>query len=512
MRWWLLPLLLIAPALALAQNFGNIKPNTILGNPDPTATKPAVPMDRSTFDVRQWGANDDNGATDSSAAINNAIAYVAGVGGTVDLGGGTYGVCANPVRFIGSGPPIHLQNGVIQLQTGCATPPQSILLNTVAPTAGFGVNNGLRDITLDGKCATKYVYEVNGGNQSTHFNVVVQNPAPNVTIANSTGLLINGGFEFKFGASNWVTATGTCYNTGNLPKTGIDHRPGSGNADFTGVLVVNFITGINSGGDDYFGPGTHIWGGCKLTGGGCTFDPALRGSTGLVLNGSGTAIGLELDDPAVNGIVLTHVDAGDRMLVMGNTCFYGQTPTNTQSCVYVSAGTVGSQVTGTIAPAIAAAGFPHHIVTDGGGIGPSTTITNNPRASVFNGEAPTIAMFGALPVSPAGCVGQTGYLAGATACTGRGWITSPSGGCQAKSLVVSLGAAPGAGATTAFTVQDNGVDTALTATLTGTGGFSFTKNDIVVDIGANHSITLRVNTTAGAPAIAEMRAILYGCG
>jgi hypothetical protein len=40
---WLTLLTLLLPAAAAAQNFGNVKPGTILGNPDMTGSKPAVP-------------------------------------------------------------------------------------------------------------------------------------------------------------------------------------------------------------------------------------------------------------------------------------------------------------------------------------------------------------------------------------------------------------------------------------------------------------------------------------
>jgi hypothetical protein len=511
---FLLPLLalLLLPLPAAAQNFGNIKPNTILGNPDPTATKPAVPMDRSTFDVRQWGAKDDGGATDSSAAINAAIAYVAGVGGTIDLGGGTYGVCANPILLTTTNTKILLNNGKLVLQTGCATPPPEILHNTVS-TLRYDVGANLANLVVDGGCATKYVYRIDGGDRSTHLNVTILNPAPNATIAGSAGVYINGGSELKFGATNWVSATGTCYNTGLLPAYGIQHAVG-GNADFGGVIVLNFTTGILAGGDDFFGPGTHVWGGLKVTGSTFVFDPALRTNIGIdMAQSSGGAYGVEVDDPITAGIFLRHSSTLDRMVVIGTDCVYVQTPVAGQTCVTVGAGTAGSLVSGTTAPQIGAAGFPQNIVTTAGGaIDPSTTIANNPGASVYSGDAATIAMFAQLPVSPAGCVGQNGYLAGAAACAGRGWQTGPYGGCQVKSMSVNLGAAPGAGATTTFTVQDNGVDTALTGTLSGTGGFSLIQANTVVNIPPNHSITLRVNTTAGAPATAEMRASLYGCG
>lgn len=45
MRYWLLAALLVLGSAAQAQNFGNIPPHTVLGNSDPTLSKPAAPID-----------------------------------------------------------------------------------------------------------------------------------------------------------------------------------------------------------------------------------------------------------------------------------------------------------------------------------------------------------------------------------------------------------------------------------------------------------------------------------
>jgi hypothetical protein len=483
----------------------------------PTGTGCWIASFGAAYDVRVWGAKVDGGATNSSAAINAAIAYAASVGGVVDLGGGTYGVCTTPVTLYSTTKRIIFRNGRLNLQTGCAVVPPQILWNKIA-TNDYGVSASLSDLTVDGKCVSKYVYRVDGGDHSTHRNVYVLNPAPNATIAGSAGMYINGGTEIKFGSSNFVSATGVCYNTGTLPTYGIYHT-GGGNADFSGVVVINFITGIWGAGDDFFGPGTHVWSGCKWDTAGngglgaCAFDPALRGDAGLYLNGSGHAYGVEVDDPKVAGVVLntSGTEAADRMVAIGTACVFAQTVVAGQTCVTVTSGTGGSLVMATTAPQIAVAGFPQNIVLQQGGVSTSTTITNNPRATDYGGEGAVIHMAGVLPASPDGCIGITGYQAGATNCTGVGWITSPLNGCQVKLVQVGMTAAPGAGNSTKFTLQDNGVDTPMTGTATGAGNFGFTNN-AVWDIAASHVITLRAQTTAGAPVPTQVRASLYGCG
>ena len=396
----------------------------------------------------------------------------------------------------------------LTLQTGCATPPQEILYNNTSSSNGYTNSTAIDGITVNGACTTKYVYYVNGGNQTTHIDDVFENPAPNATIAGSAAVYINGGTELKLGATNWVVAAGSCYNTGTLPEYGIDHAT-AGNADFTGVVVVNFQTDIFAGGDDFMGPGTHVWGGCDLTGGSCTFNAALRMTNGIVLNGSGEAIGIEADDPAVAGVLLNHTSSDDRMVVEGTDCVYSEAPAAGQTCVEVATGVVGSLISGTVAPQMFSA--PYDIVFEQTGVGPSTTIANNPQASVYGGEAATIQLTGALPTSPAGCLGATGYEAGTNACESFGPIVNPTNGCLVKSFSVLLNTAPGTGNATEFTILDNGVATAMNTTISG-GEFSGINNSIPVSIAPGDSLSIGVSTTVGSPAAAQARAVIYGCG
>lgn len=83
--------LLLFPAAGLAQNFGNIKPNTVLGNPDPTASKPAVPTEAfvASVDVRQFGA-DPTGVNNSAPAIQAALNYVGTSGAKLTFPAGKF--------------------------------------------------------------------------------------------------------------------------------------------------------------------------------------------------------------------------------------------------------------------------------------------------------------------------------------------------------------------------------------------------------------------------------------
>lgn len=462
-----------------------------------------------------WGGKPGVETVDSSAAINTALIYAGRVGATIDLGGYSYGICASPATIGATVNRVGMRNGKLVLQTGCASAPQSILFNSVV-TNRYETGVALEDLTVDGKCTTKYVYKVSGGDHTNHRNVFIQNPAPDSVIAGSAGIYIDGGTEFTFGQSNYVTATAPCYNGGNLPLTGINHAS-AGNANFTGVVVVNFKTGIQGAGDDSFGPGTHVWGGCRWDAtansgfGACAWDATMRGDVGIYLNGSGHAIGVELDDPKVAGVVLNHINELDRMSAIGNVCVYGPLVEAAQTCVTVTTGTSNSLVMGTVAPQLGTASHPENIVYQQPGVAPSTTISNNPGATTFGGEAPTIRMAAVLPASPNGCIGQMGYQAGSANCVGTGWLVPGMNGCQVKSMSIGLTNAPGAGNSLKFTVQDNGFDTFMTGTASGSTNFGF-NNTYVSNILPDHVITVKVETIAGTPAATQVRAIMYGCG
>lgn len=72
-----LALALASPAFsAVAQNFGNIPPQTVIVNPSPSATQPARPMPMGSgtgVDIRWFGGKGDN-ATDNAPALTAALA------------------------------------------------------------------------------------------------------------------------------------------------------------------------------------------------------------------------------------------------------------------------------------------------------------------------------------------------------------------------------------------------------------------------------------------------------
>jgi hypothetical protein len=94
---FLLALLLLAlsAAAASAQNFGNIPPQSVLGNADPTASKPAQPVPFAAIgtDVKFFGAVGNPATTDDTAAIQAALnAAVPGKSPPVVMAGRAYQV------------------------------------------------------------------------------------------------------------------------------------------------------------------------------------------------------------------------------------------------------------------------------------------------------------------------------------------------------------------------------------------------------------------------------------
>jgi|SRR5579883_917112 len=457
-------------------------------------------------------------AVDQSSTINAVIAQAAAAGGgTVVFGPGTYGVCAAPITIAATGPNyVNLvgagQGTHITLQSGCSNPPQEILYisnsegNTLYSNGGY-----IENLVLDGACTTKYVAYINGSNQTTFQGVQFANPAGANTIPGSAGIYMTVGNERIIGKTNWVTATNTCYNTGNLPAYGIYDL--GGNDNFTGVIVVNFQTGIYSTGDNQFGPGTHIWGGCQFANGGCTYNAALRTNIGIQLQGAGYATGVEIDDPASMGIELVHSSANDRMVVLNTDCIFNGTPSSSQYCVYIGSGVVDSVVMGTVAPQLASAGYPSNIVglSSSPGDG-SVTLAANPYDPILAGDAPIIHGFAAIPAGSSttpvnGCMGINGYNPYAS-CESQGWVVPY--GCRVNAFDIGVDTAPGG--TLTFTLYINGTATTMTGTISGTTSYStgiVTSNPQAVP--PNTTISIGVTST-GTTNATNARFAIMGCG
>jgi Chaperone of endosialidase len=77
-------------APASAQDFGNIPPQTVIGNSSTTAKQPAQPIYGINLDVRQFGTVDPTGANDSYPAFQAALNYAAAQGARLVVPAGKY--------------------------------------------------------------------------------------------------------------------------------------------------------------------------------------------------------------------------------------------------------------------------------------------------------------------------------------------------------------------------------------------------------------------------------------
>lgn len=125
----LLLLPILTPPVVRAQNFGNIPPQTILGNQSPSAKQPAQPIPFSAvgsgrLTPETFGAAGD-GVTDDTAAINAALAHIGsmGSGSIYAMEGHKYAISGtitikDGTSFVGGG----WDNSTIKLLNGSFTP------------------------------------------------------------------------------------------------------------------------------------------------------------------------------------------------------------------------------------------------------------------------------------------------------------------------------------------------------------------------------------------------------
>jgi hypothetical protein len=179
MRHLLLALLLLTAGPAAAQNFGNIKPNTVIGNPDPSASKPAAPIPFSTvgkvISPKQYGAVGDGTANDT-AAVQSALDAASSAGYPLVMSDGLYrimsGLTASGAVIIDAGP----LPGIYQpscdkgIKVGAANIPAVLTLNGkgsrfrgcidgsgVTNTAGIGIKVRADNIEIEAQVIRTFV-------------------------------------------------------------------------------------------------------------------------------------------------------------------------------------------------------------------------------------------------------------------------------------------------------------------------------------------------------------------
>jgi hypothetical protein len=325
--------------------------------------------------VKQWGAKGD-GTTDDANAINTALSSA----NSLSLGemnfpatSAFYGICSAHINYAPS-KAFHVRapKGTrIQVLPACASPPNEVWYTNVLIPLGSNIylgNNVIEGLTLDGYCKTKYVLHHATGQGTTYYNMLIRSAAPGNVIAGSAGAYFANGNERRMGAGNVIANENRlgniCYtSSASLPTYGM--RDEGGNDDFTGLLVVNAQIGIyNNGGDNFYGPGTHVWGGLDIDGSGQgVYNPVLDVTTGIHLVSNGSVIGAEIDQAKSYAVLLDGGAEGSLggMVAVGVNCRYAAGgPSASQYCVhrtatptqYYVAGTNSPQHTGTASSAI----------------------------------------------------------------------------------------------------------------------------------------------------------------
>jgi hypothetical protein len=216
----LLPLaLLLLPSLGQAQNFGNIKPGSVIGNPDATASKPAAPMSAAIqLDVRQWGAVCD-GTADDTAALQ-AAAAASGIGnvGQVALPVGKTCKFNQQIQFANTNSPgfTCATPGYCTLDwTGPATVNPILFASNTGPfgateivkiNGGTGYTAG-SVVTLNDSCATHAVVTIAAvaagvptDARITTLGSCAAKPALNVAQLSATGGGTGATFDMSYGS------------------------------------------------------------------------------------------------------------------------------------------------------------------------------------------------------------------------------------------------------------------------------------------------------------------------
>ena len=472
-------------------------------------------------DIRQFScaAND----TDVSACMNVAVADAIAAGvPEVDFpapgNGNYYGVCAAPLTYyslgtVTTGTDLVATNAVVKVPPGCGAAPQEVFSLSIAYTipAYWQKHTLIKGFTFDGSYKTKYVAYLAGA-ETLYLNNTFQNPVSANTIAGSAGVYWPYGEESFLGSSNKIVAFNQP-GAGNDPYTSPSTLPayglyvGTGNNTFTGLLVVGYNVGIyDNAGSDYYGPGTHVWGGVDYVTGTGVWNSAIRTQKGIEILGTAELVeGVEIDDAAVYAI---DIEAGGNN-VSNVDCFYGGSDTITsQVCVNIATGQQAT-VSGTQAAAIFNANLPAQIVQQTGTPNADSVIAHNPGASYDNlGTGVVTATSGAAAgANPAGTLGPSGYSSSLTS-EQNAWVVGP---CSVRKITLAVNTAPGSGQTLTATVWQNGSAQTMAASITGASTFTATSSASSVEFTAPGYLAVVLSSSGGSVASSPVLVTLTGC-
>lgn len=321
MRTALFILFMLLAAPAAAQNFGNIPPQTVLGNPATTAKQPAQPMPFNEvvnaisggigLDIRQFGA-DPTGAASSTAAMAAAIAQLKSAGGGLLVLGGAgakyamHGVvingsaikvlCERGVSIVNdatNAPALTFGDGTTQYQSSSIEDCTFIQKAGVTPAAGnIGLQVSKMSHTLVRNLVVTGLYQGVAVNQASvgttiENSWVVSNLGDGVTLNNASDVRVlntssdgslGTGFTIIDCAGLYFVASGAYANHGN----GFNFsRVGAGNTNF----FFDNVGADTSGSDNWAitqletGSFTNVWAASQIS---ISTNPA---ATGFLLSG-----------------------------------------------------------------------------------------------------------------------------------------------------------------------------------------------------------------------------------